>query len=177
MTLKKESFAVAASLAILLGLIFYLAFPLWFGRTIILDTVPIDPFEPFRGQYLAIRFNISTIPSADIQKIGAEPGDSVFVILMPDKDGISQYAGVSPEKPAVGEALAAIKGNVQYSEFGQTTISYGIEQFFFERGAEFLLTNMAVEAKVDSRGRARVVQLLHNNKPIEYTFRGPGLFS
>lgn len=173
MKAQKELFAVASSFILLGFLIVFMGFPLWFGKTIILQTVPVDPFDPFRGQYLSIRYNISTIPEIESSK----PGDDIYLVLTPDKDGVYQYARHSPEKPVVQDQGVVIKGEIESSEDGRTTITYGIEQFFFERGAQFPLTNLTVEAKVDSWGRAKVVQLLHNKKPIEYKFREPTLFS
>ena len=173
MKAQNEIFAIVSSFVLLGFLIVFMGFPLWFGKTIILQTVPVDPFDPFRGQYLSIRYNISTIPEIE----GAKPGDDIYLVLTPDKERVHQYARHSTDKPQVQGQDVVIKGEIEFSEFGRTTITYGIEQFFFERGAQFQLTNLTVEAKVDSWGRAKVVQLLHNKMPIEYKFREPTIFS
>ena len=50
-------------------------------------------------------------------------------------------------------------------------VEYGIEQFFFERNAQFPQNDLTVEAKLSSSGQARVVQLLHQGKPINITYK------
>jgi uncharacterized membrane-anchored protein len=47
--------------------------PLWSGREIKLATVPVDPRSLFRGNYARLRYHISDIPAADINRVVSPP--------------------------------------------------------------------------------------------------------
>ena len=78
------------------------------------------------------------------------------------------------EKPQRG---TFIKGTVKSAYGGTMRVEYGIEQFFFERHADFPQRDLTVEVKVSSSGQARISQLLHEGKPINITYREPSLTS
>jgi len=148
------------ALSVLLGIagifVLYLSWPLLTGKTIILDTMPVDPFDILRGQYIIINYQISNIPSVE----GAKQGDSVYVILKEDEDKIWRH-----------QEVVFIKGTIRSIYGSSMRVEYGIEQFFFERNAQFPQNDLTVEAKLSSSGQARVVQLLHQGKPINITYK------
>lgn len=150
--------------------ILYLSWPLLTGKTIILATRPVDPFEPFRGQYISINYEISSIPSIE----GVKEGNKVYVILKPDESKIWRYERAILTKPNQGTFISGVVESV----YGDSMrIRYGIEQFFFERNAELPTRNITVEAKVDSSGQARISNLLHDDKPIEIEYKKVSLTS
>lgn len=145
-------------LVILLGILavwlLYLYWPLMTGTTVLLAIHPLDPFDPLRGQYMHINYEISTL------KHPFSEGETVYVSLAPDEEGIWRGQTVSKAHPGG----VAIKGRVR----GRSRrIAYGIEQFFFERNAHVPTRNISVEAKVSKGGRARIVHLLQNGKPVK----------
>lgn len=159
----KKLIIVSLIAVVILGVfILYLAWPLLTGTTIILDTRPIDPFDPLRGQYMTLNYEISIIPK--IEKVN--PGDSVFVSLKED-NGIWRLSKASTTKPDTG---VFIKGTIK-SVGTDMRVEYGIEQFFFERNADVPTRNLTVKAKVDSSGHARIVGLLENNKPVNIIYK------
>ncbi|MBI2101270.1 GDYXXLXY domain-containing protein [Candidatus Woesearchaeota archaeon] len=161
-------------LAILLGIsgtfLLYLAWPSLTGQTIVLALRPVDPFDPFRGQYITLNYEINAIPSVD----GAKESDAVYISLKEDENKIWRYESASLEKPQRG---IFIKGTIKSIYGGTTRVEYGIEQFFFERHAEFPQRDLTVEVKVSSSGQARISQLLHEGNPINITYRKPSLTS
>ncbi|MFC1734305.1 GDYXXLXY domain-containing protein [candidate division KSB1 bacterium] len=146
------------------GFILYLSWPLLTGTTIVIDTMPVDPFDPFRGQYIIINYEISRVDSVE----GAEQGDKVYVSLAPDEEDVWRLEKVSLTKPEIGVFM---KGNVKSISGNNMRIEYGIEQFFFERNAQLPTRNMTVEVKVDSSGRARINQLLYNGEPVVIDYK------
>lgn len=174
--MRKEYSRLAIGLVVLfvlLGLfILYAAWPLLTGKSIVLKTIPYDPFDPFRGQYLMINYEITTIPSLE----GASEGQHVYVKLqkeMEDNVPVWKYQGSSLTPPQ-GDF---IKGKVQYLQGSTMRMEYGIEQYFFEKTAQVNVTNMTVEVKVDGSGNARIVQLLHQGKPLEIVYQNVTLTS
>lgn len=171
--MKKEYKRLIITLVILIGIIggmiFYLSWPLVTGKTMVLATLPIDPFDPLRGQYITINYEISALPRIE----GAKQGNSVYVTLKKDKENIWRLEKASLEKPAEGDF---IRGKIRSTE-GGIRIEYGIEQYFFERNAQFPTNNLTVEIKVSAEGQARIVRLLQEGKPLKMTYQNVSLTS
>ena len=167
-------------LGILAGFGLYLGMPLLTGAEATLATEPIDPFDPLRGQYIIIRYEIGTVPTlvefdapnnylADKRSpITLQEGDTAYVLLKDDAEGIARLTIVSTEKPSSG---LFIKGTVERVSGNQATLTYGIEQYFFERGAQFSTQNVQVKVKIDSSGQARIKELVRDGKPLEMNYR------
>lgn len=172
--MKKEYVRLLLSLIvifiILINVILYLAWPLLTGTTVVLATRPVDPFDILRGQYITIRYEISSIPSIS----GAIEGETVYVSLREDNTGIWRYEGRSLTKPTKG---AFIKGDIKRTTGENAFVEYGIEQYFFERGATIPQTNLTIEVKLSSSGHARISQLLQHGKPLEIQYEEKGLAS
>jgi uncharacterized membrane-anchored protein len=141
----------------------YASWPILTGTTVVLATQPVDPFDPFRGQYMTINYEISRVPVL----LGVQEGDMIYVSLDKDVNGTWRYEDVSLIKPSKG---VAIKGTVTSIYGGIMRIEYGIEQFFFEQDANVPTRGITVKVKVDSSGNSRVVELLQDNKPANITY-------
>jgi uncharacterized membrane-anchored protein len=156
-------------LALGLGILFiiaggfglYLSWPLITGTDIVLDTRPIDPFDPIRGQYIVIAYDIGAIPALPTAAVG----DTVYVKLV-ENGTVWSYAGASKEKPQG----VFIRGTVENNNGQTMRVRYGIEQFFFERNADVPTVNVTVHVKVSSNGGSRIVKLLQNNKPVDVKY-------
>ncbi len=163
--------ALAAILGIAGTFILYLSGPLLTGKTIVLATRPVDPFDLFRGQYIVINYEISSVPALP----GSKQGNPIYVILKEDENKIWRYQGASLTLPKDSDF---IKGTINSIYGSNMQVEYGIEQFFFERDAHIETRNMRVEVKIDDTGQARIKQLLDENlKPINITYRKPSLTS
>jgi len=161
--------AVAAFLAVLLGgFTLYLAWPRIAGTTVVLATVPADPFDLLRGQHLVIAYEIGTLP-AEVADGGGRDGadvavgDTVYVTVAPDPRGIWRHRATHLAPPADGVFL---RGEVVRRWGARMQVRYGIEQYFVQRGSELPQRGLQVEAKVDRSGRARIVRLLHDGEPV-----------
>lgn len=153
--------AVAAFLAVLLGgFALWLGWPLLAGTTVVLDTRPVDPFDPLRGQYVVIAYEVGSLPAVE----GVEDGDVVYAEVAPDAEGVWRHRATHLEPPAEGVFL---RGDVVRAGPERMEVRYGIEQYFFERGREVPERGLTVEIKVDRRGRARIVRLLHEGEPLD----------
>ena len=144
----------------------YLSFPLLTGKSIILKTQPVDPFDMFRGQYLTINYEISRVNLAD-----AKEGDTIYVLLKEGEDKIWHAMNESLTKPESG---TFIRGKFLKSWRG--SVEYGIEQYFFERDAHIPRMD-SVKVKIDDSGQARIVELLMNGTSLNITYKKPSLTS
>ena len=165
---KRLIIALVVLIGIAGGFMLYLSFPLLTGKTVILKTQPVDPFDFFRGQYLTINYEISIVNlSTD-----AKEGDTVYVSLKEGEDKVWHAEKVSLSKPESG---VFIRGISKQSWRG-LGVEYGIEQYFFERDAHIPRMD-SVKVKVDSSGQARIVELLMNGTSLNITYKKPSLTS
>jgi len=159
-------------LAIILGVLFlilggfllYVSIPLLSTKTAVLATQPVDPFDLIRGQYIVIRYEIASIPSIE----GAEVGDNVYVSLMEDANGTAGYKTASLDKPSKDDLF--VRGQIKSVYGNDMRVEYGIEQYFFERGAKFETRGMEVKVKLSGNGGARIVELLQDGEPVKITY-------
>lgn len=151
-------------LFVILSFILYNEWPFLAGEKIVLAIEPVDPFDLLRGQYMTIRYDISTIDNID----GFRIGEDVFVSLTKDSHGIWRMDSFSRLKPNDKDF---IKGKVVSVYGNSARIEYGIEQFFFERNANLPTINITAKVAVSSSGRAKLVQLLQNGVPIKIEYK------
>ena len=62
--------AVLLQLAVLGGLFVYSQYPLWVGTEVRLATVPVDPRDLFRGQYVRLNYALSRQPLPEMELPG-----------------------------------------------------------------------------------------------------------
>jgi uncharacterized membrane-anchored protein len=166
---RRLVFGLGVLICVLLLFTLILGFPLLSATTVVLKTAPVDPLAPLRGQYIDIRYDISTIPAIE----AAQSSQKVYVTLV-EKQGIWRYASATLSKPGSGVFL---RGTIQYIQGDTMDVRYGIEQYFFEKGGELPGRNLTVEAKVAGNGQARISQLLYLGKPLSITYQKPGIGS
>jgi uncharacterized membrane-anchored protein len=137
-------------LFVLLAVILQLALPAWMalerelvvqqGQRIWLRTAPVDPRDIFRGDYVHLDYEISTLAanqiSAAVAARGVRRGDILFVRLETAPGGLSRIAGADRERPDQGRFL---RGRVvadwrARTAYGPLRLTYGIEKYFVEQG-------------------------------------------
>ena len=122
------------------------------GKRVVLRAQPVDPEDPFRGQYVALTYDISRLRAA-----GTEPGTTVYVPLQ--KRGRAWTGDrVVRERPDEGTFIRGRTG-----AFG---IRYGIEKFFVEEGQApryeraMAQRRLYAEVVLDGDGDARLDELV-----------------
>ncbi len=106
------------------------------GKEIVLKAVPVDPRDFFRGDYVSLRYEISTIPRIKKQKgyysHYLQKNKAVYVELTEGKDeGEWTVSSISHKIPRDGFFL---RGRVDSISNNQYQIKYGIESFFVYEG-------------------------------------------
>ena len=125
-------------------------------------TLPVDPFDPFMGQYAAIRYEFTRVANDNYTR-----GEVVYTALIANASGIYRPASTGRMRPD-GDF---IKGEVETSYGNESWVQYGIENYYFEKDATFSMQNVTVEARVGPDGRARIVGLMQNNVPLIIGYR------
>ena len=117
------------------------------GREYVLDTRPVDPRDLFRGDYVVLRYDISSLNYCCY-----EVGETIYVMLE-ERDGVWRADGHEHQPPT--EARPFIRGQVSRvsSVSGRSLdAEYGIESYFVPEG-----TGRDIEAKIrQGNGQVRV---------------------
>lgn len=150
---NKIKMVLVLGILLLIAILFilYAVWPSFTGKTIYLETKPLDT-NLIRGQYLNINYNINTIPILT----EAKQGNEIYVTLQENKKSFWQYRSSSLEEPESGVFL---KGKVDLIYGNNMQVSYGIEQYFIQQ-KPVQGKPLVVEAKVTKEGRARITKLI-----------------
>lgn len=173
--------AVGFQLLVLLLLILFKFSVLIGGNAVLLKIRPVDPRDPFRGDY--VTFTYADISRGAFQ-FNYEPvrnGDRVYVPLERSGGSYWRVSGeVGKVKPKEGlfikgvvesggvDIVDELAGSTKRS-YRTVTIKYGIEEYFIPEGAGHSMVfrgdkNFA-KVMVDENGNAVIKQIFVDNKP------------
>jgi uncharacterized membrane-anchored protein len=178
---RKLLIVVAVQFAILLSVIGFKQYTEWTSTTILLRTAPVDPSNLTRSDFIALRYEISSIDRSTVTGDQC-PGGDVYVELRRGGDGYWSAVAIHDRQVAGSFARTAsrmysdsvlIKGTVQFGDCrGKIDVHYGIEQVFIPEGNAGQLPTgsghtVAVEAKVDRFGNAAPRRFLVDGAPFK----------
>lgn len=140
------------------------------GTEVTLQTRPVDPRDFLRGDYVALTYDISSVPVAGPKdQWTAKKGATVFVRLTPNADGYYRAVSLQADlTPPVTSPDILIRGRVV--DTGR--IKYGIESYFVPQGEGRDIEHarnqgkVAIVAAVTPAGRAAIKRLLIDGKPV-----------
>lgn len=109
------------------------------GATVFLRTAPVDPRDPFRGDYVRLDYEISHVPtnlmSAALRPMkpdGNRPRPQVvYASLKCGEDGLASLVEVSDRAPATGLFLRGKTS--RYWSGGTCPVTYGLEAYFTQQ--------------------------------------------
>ena len=178
--LRRYLVAALLPLCVLLAAPVRPALILMFGEEVRLATVPFDPRDLFRGDYVALRFAVEEIPLASFDVVsggraasrgtgGPEPAEMKlakdwYVSLERDTSGIFSPEGVGTSPPVGrpylrGKFRAASRGSVARLDFGP-----GLERFYLRENTGRALEDAARKGRIEAivrvwRGMPVIVSL------------------
>ncbi|MDR1916007.1 MAG: GDYXXLXY domain-containing protein [Synergistaceae bacterium] len=128
------------------------------GARALLETIPVDPRDLLRGDYVILDYRITEIPDEllpqgvdtnDDNYYRKNIGDDVYVTLELDDAGVASISRVSLERPADG---LYIKGTLfkNWSRI-QYSCDYGLGAYYVPEG-----TGRELEEKINSSNRYSV---------------------
>jgi uncharacterized membrane-anchored protein len=110
------------------------------GRTIYLQTAPVDPRDAMRGDYVRLNYQISRVPrgfwrgrlASTNQTPESLPRDTkVYAGLRLNEEGVGELISLSTERPS-GEIF--VRGRIEAFAGGSLQVRYGLEAYFMEQG-------------------------------------------
>ena len=149
---------VCVQLALPLALAGLAAADLAFGREIRLQAQPVDPLDVFRGNYVVLRYEISTLPVlGDVRR-----GERVCARLQ-ESDGVWRASYADPGQPSGTVICGRARDDASPGE--TVGIEYGIETYYAsaERAREIESSiaggRLYVVVDLDDDGSARIERL------------------
>lgn len=141
------------------------------ANTVLLETMPVDPRDLLRGDFVILNYKISSTPVAGLNT-GNSPdlnGRTIWVAL--EKRGkfheIAE-ASLSPIDENPGRIIA--KGTIQTSRWGLSNIvgiSYGIERYYVPEGLGNPDGKVTVECIVTEDRALQIKQVFVNDRPFD----------
>jgi len=127
---------IAVQFVILAGMIALRAIPHLTGTTVLLQVVPLDPRDLFRGDYVILGYEFSRLSPSQVAGLPTvyDPRETpqertIYVSLVPEPDGLHHRMGaVGLAPPAEGKFL---RGTWTGRGFPQ----FGIERYYVQEGA------------------------------------------
>lgn len=142
------------------------------GKVVLLETRPVDPRDPLRGDFVRLNYKISDIPREKFSPAiaGELPaGTKVYAALAPiGTNDTWEVTRASTGKlvPADNEVL--IRGKAMWTWRNLTNsihVEYGIEKYFVAEGTGNPQGKLTVQAAVASSGRANIKEVFVNGVP------------
>lgn len=177
-------------LLIFSGFIAYKEYTLRTGTEVMLKTLPVDPRDLFRGDYVTLNYEISTL---DMEKFHAENSDfyydePVYLTLeLENGYGVPKeiYTTSPEDKLYIKGKVKAVIYDWETDESSNLTeeatikelrVDYGIESYFVPegRGMEIEKAQQTGKTKVDAKviidkyGNAVIKSLLIDGKEIDF---------
>ena len=174
--------AVALQVMLLLGMVGRHAYTITTGQPILLQTEPVDPWDPFRGEYVRLNYAISRLDPAVTPFNGGpfQAGQAVWVVMQVDSPAWKPVA-VNAEYPPVVSHQVALKGRVMQDwQFYKDDkphpirLEYGVEQFYVPEGEGAKMERagrerkLTVEVLVDSFGRAALHKVFVDGQEVRW---------
>jgi uncharacterized membrane-anchored protein len=151
------------------------------GAEVTLQTRPVDPRDFLRGDYVVLRYDISDVSAGALKdQPSAGWGETVYVKIAPNRDGIHEAVSVHNEAVTVTGPEVLIRGRVVFGENCRSMrtactklgLRYNIEKYFVPEGEGRKLEDLrnqrklTVVAAVLPSGRAAIKRLLVDGEAI-----------
>ncbi len=100
------------------------------GKSFRFKTAPVDPYDAFRGRYVALRGEVNKVnkPPGMVVK----PGKKVYAQLCVDTDGFAKVSQILLQKPTEGDYLIAA---VSYPIGNEVVLYFPIDRYYMEESA------------------------------------------
>lgn len=158
---KKLAIVAAVQILILSSVIGFKQYTVATGETVLLKVEPYDPRDPFRGDYVQVRYEISTLDDGLL--VDGYIDGKAFVELTEGDDGYWHAVAIHDDRKREFAGSRIIKGAPQYSgrfdDYGTIRLDYGIEEIFIPEGSGDQIpfgsdSTIAVAVKIDRFGNA-----------------------
>jgi uncharacterized membrane-anchored protein len=143
-----------------------------YGKQYKFRTAPVDPYDAFRGKYVALKMQEDTAPVLDNSQF--LHGQKLYALIEEDRDGFSKITGVLKNRPLRGDYIKARYG---YNDGSKIYLNLPFDRFYMdEKDAPLAESAYRTYSRSDKQdayilvrikdGSAVIEDLFINNKPI-----------
>ncbi len=93
-------------------------------------TAPVDPYDAFRGRFVALRVEVNSISKP--MGVDLKYGQKVFAQLTVDANGFAKISAISLQRPKAGDYLAATVG---YCHENSVNLNLPFDRYYMEEKA------------------------------------------
>lgn len=138
-------------------------------------TRPVDPNDPFRGKYITLRFEGTTVSVDDEEEW--THGEEAYALLGTDSKGYARIRSLSKTRPTNGDFITVEVDHVSINIENKVTVKFPFTRFYMEESkapeAEQLYRDAAREEGSETyalvyvkQGKALVTQVYINDVPL-----------
>lgn len=140
------------------------------GNVFKFKTAPVDPYDAFRGRYVALRFDAGSAVWHGKEQLPY--GTDVFVTVETGADGFAKLGEASLKRPASGDYLQVV-ANYGTNE-GQLRVEFPFDRFYMEESIAPEAERVYREhsRKGDARDAFAMVRIREGLGVIEQVFVG-----
>jgi uncharacterized membrane-anchored protein len=109
-------------------------------------TQPVDPSDPFRGNYMTLNFDANVIKDTTHY----EPGEVVYVTFLPDSAGFAEAATISRDTPLSGPYLQTTVRYTSGSSLSLVYFTIPFDRFYLEESKASEAERVYWQANSDS---------------------------
>ncbi|MET3289957.1 hypothetical protein EDM56_19540 [Brevibacillus fluminis] len=168
---KRLLLIIALQIALLLAIVGKYQYVALTGQSVLLKTAPVDPVDPFYGDYVVLNYEIARIDGTSVpHDVTQEDQDhQVYVILQQKTNPWHEAVGVYRSLPKLAQGQIALKGTLRYVDSEGTreiSIGYGIERYYVPENTGHEIEDRRdqltmVEVKVSGSGDAVIARLVY----------------
>ena len=165
---KAFLFLVALQACIVIGLSAYHGYHRASGVSILLETVPVDPRDLLRGDYVILRYKINTLQSNLFTSplTGDEAEGQPVYVTLEKHDRFHEPVSAAFDRPDPSPGQIVIVGS-RRSAWGETavTVDYGLERYYVAEGTGNPMGKLTVEVSVSRSGRGVIREVFIDDRP------------
>jgi len=127
--------------------------------SVLLRTLPVDPRDLLRGDYMILNYEISSPPAGMVQSLGPVGyGESVYALLRKDPEGFAVINSLQLDEPPEGKLF--IRGQLQSGR-----IIYDMEKYFVPEGMGTPVGTITVRAALRGNGQPQIKTVYLDGEP------------
>ncbi|MGB3073727.1 MAG: GDYXXLXY domain-containing protein, partial [Chitinophagales bacterium] len=128
-------------------------------------TAPIDPSDPFRGRYILLNFEASSVNVINPDEW--DNNEEVFLQLTHDESGFSEIAGVSKTLPdGISDFVKAKVSYVTYDSIPKIMIDYPFARFYMEESKAPKAEEIVFKAAIDTNSITYAIVYIKNGTAV-----------
>ncbi|MEI6437237.1 MAG: GDYXXLXY domain-containing protein [Candidatus Omnitrophota bacterium] len=105
-----------------------------YGAAFKFKTAPVDPYDAFRGRYVALSMEQGKAPA--LPGLVMQYGEKVYAVLSVDETGFAKVTGVTRTKPDDIPGGAFLEARVAYTkEDGYVYLDWPMDRYYMEESA------------------------------------------